>query len=137
MLIFLAGNILSSEGYFSLSIKHLPPNLGCVVFFHISQTGKCENGACTVHLSLDVEIDDFAGAELHLLTDRTDGGKEYNGVDFDVLFISSCPSGPEVHCEAGSGKCVDGGCVCNDNIPCACPCDADGYVSYVVVFCVL
>lgn len=93
------------------------------------QTGKCENGACTVHLSLDVEIDDFAGAELHLLTDRTDGGKEYNGVDFDVLFISSCPSGPEVHCEAGSGKCVDGGCVCNDNIPCACPCDADGLVS--------
>jgi len=93
------------------------------------QTGKCDDGACTVRRSIDINIDDFSGVEFNFITDRSDGGKMYRGVDFDTLFIGSCPAGPDVHCEAGSGKCVDGGCICNENIPCACPCDTAGLVS--------
>jgi len=93
------------------------------------QTGKCEDGACAVRLSVDVGIENFSSAEIKIVTDRSDGGKYYSGVDFDTLFISTCPSGDNVHCEADAGVCVDGGCICDGNIPCTCPCDTGGLVS--------
>jgi len=93
------------------------------------QTGKCEDGACTVRKSFDVNIEDFSGAKFLLVTDRSDGKNIHNGIDFDALFIGSCPSGTDVHCEDDGGECVDGACVCDGNIPCSCPCDINKVVS--------
>lgn len=121
----------SYEGSLNFQCMNLSPNCG-YFFICVPQTGKCDDGACTVRQSIDVDVDTSSGAELHLVTDRSDGDKEYNGVDFDAIFLSSCPiSGDDVHCETIAGKCVDGACICEDNIPCACPCDADKLVSTV------
>ena len=61
------------------------------------QTGKCKDGACTVRQSIDIDINTSSGAELHLVTDRSDGDKDYNGVDFDAVLIGSCPISEQCH----------------------------------------
>ena len=50
-----------------------------------------------------------------------------------MQLLSECPAefDPNAHCEDGAGKCVDGGCICQDGIPCTCPCDADRNTSTV------
>ena len=51
------------------------------------QTGKCENGACTVRTSIDIDITDCRSTDLRLITDRSDLGRDYKGLDLDVLYL--------------------------------------------------
>jgi hypothetical protein len=79
-----------------------------------------------VKKAVDFSFDSVNEAEAIFITDRGDGGKIYNGFDFDALFVEKCPSEDgESHCEAGDGTCVDGVCYCDGGIPCACPCNTD------------
>ena len=62
-----------------------------------------------------------------LITDRNDGTHDYNGIAFDAMMVEECPTdlGRE-HCEAvDSSTCVNGGCICEGGIPCACPCTGE------------
>ena len=55
---------------------------------HTWQTGVCEDGACTVKKSIDIDIDDCnAATDLRLITDRSDLGQYFSGVDVDVLYL--------------------------------------------------
>ena len=54
---------------------------------HTWQTGKCENGACTVRTSIDIDINDCTATDLRLITDRSDLGRDYKGLDLDVLYL--------------------------------------------------
>ena len=80
---------------------------------------------------LDIPIPtelDSPSAFVMLQTDRNDGGVIYSGVDFDLFLVDSCPT--DGHCEANKGgKCIDGYCLCEGNMPCDCTCDGDPPVS--------
>ena len=55
---------------------------------HTWQTGLCQNSACTVKKSIDIDVNDCnAATDLHLITDRSDLGQDFRGVDVDVLYL--------------------------------------------------
>lgn len=92
------------------------------------QTGQCENRGCTVKPAVEVEVDNASGSSIRLVTDRSDGGKIYRGLDFDALLVAECPNNAGLeHCESpgSNGVCKSGLCICPDGIPCSCPCDGD------------
>jgi len=112
-----AGNLKPAEVF----VEKCSTNEQCLT--HPWQTGNCENGGCIVKRAVDLSFSDLSGAQALLITDISDGGKNYSGFDFDALFLEACPDEGDVHCESAGGECVNGGCICGD-IPCACSCDA-------------
>ena len=92
------------------------------------QTGRCENGGCSVRDAVEAKVESTDDVFLHLTTDRNDGGKLHSGLDFDTLLVQECPNEAGLeHCEhpSSNGKCVSGFCICPEGVPCACPCTGD------------
>jgi hypothetical protein len=63
-------------------------------------------------------------AEAILTTDRNDGGVVYRGLDFEAVLVEQCPKKNKDCEEVDDAKCVDGFCICKDDVPCDCPCGA-------------
>ena len=92
------------------------------------QTGRCEDGGCSVRDAVEAKVDSTDDIFLHLTTDRNDGGRMHSGLDFDTLLVQECPNEAGLeHCEHrnANGKCVSGFCICPGGVPCSCPCAGD------------
>lgn len=116
----------SHHWLFTHTMQSYPGNLSL-------QTGICDqdSGACILKSAFNISGIDYATAKAVLVTDRNDEDQNFGGVDFDALFVKSCPTEEgRQHCEMeDDGQCVDGVCICEGGIPCSCPCDGGGLVS--------